>query len=143
MEFYSTSIGGTINYIIGTKKDNESDYLAYQLQNSGGYRLWGYGITWGNSSNLIGQNNVIRSVIVFTVSNNTNASATNYFANITSGTTNTFTNSYSTSGTTYDVNPIYIGKYGSSPGFVGTMNKCIINEGEWSAEQIANFLAGN
>ena len=144
-EFVITSFPSSIVYAFGNKLTANSAYLALQNQlNAGDRYIWGMGISWTNGKNIANTNQTIRLVAVITFTNNgVNASITSHFKNVTSGTSNTYTNTYSAGSGNYSSEAIAIGHTGAGNGFSGTLNKFIIDGYEWDSTEIDNFLAGN
>ena len=144
---FQTTGGSDIDYIFGTRQStSDNSYMALQSnhKNSGnnqGKYLWGVGIGWSAGLNIIDTNQVIKIVHVITVSNNGLAlSVSAHFKNVTAGTSQTFTNTYTTT-SPISTNSIKIGNLFDSTGFIGTLNDFVIDDYEWTAEEISAFLA--
>lgn len=149
-EFTITSYRQTtvneIGYIFGTRYSaTDTDYLSLQENESTtssniGTYLWGVGITWSNGKNITSVNDRIKMVHTITMSNSgKDATISTEFKNITKGTTNTFSNTYSATNT-YSAKNIIIGT-NFNLSFHGTLYDMIMTEGQWTSEEIAEYLA--
>lgn len=146
MTQYRQSTSNEIGYIYGTRYSaSDTDYLSLQANESTtssnrGTYLWGVGLTWSDGKNISSIGDRIKMVHTITISNNgKDASISASFKNVTKGTTDTFTNTY-TASNSYSLKNIIIGSNFNSS-FYGTLYDLVITEGQWTSEEIAEYLA--
>lgn len=141
LDYTVTSLLSSVHYIFGNKQADSNVYSALQVTSTQGAHMWGVGIGYSAGSGLVTAGGRYKAVAVAEVDN---AKWTITLKDVSAGTTNTYTNTYTVPALA-NGKAIFIGNGeggSSNTGFVGTVHDFKIIDRALTSEEITAYLNG-